>query len=215
MEVNCSIEDLLKRAVEAEAERDANEDDDAEGWPLSYAPLSPSLLSPSLSPSLPATPPPSLPSTPPPSPLSPASSLYSSADFQDPIPLPPRACSPTSSTCFARSDTTTPPEDASQSSRECPATSASRKHKQAGYYARRKRKREASRDQDGTLSRKIRSSQSKRYQDLYAVKSKFNARRLPTSTVAFIGKRLDVIAGDKPLSDYIEEGFKVIQWSGE
>lgn len=193
VDVGCSITDFLKLAVETEARRDEEAADDAEGWPLRYAPYldsipsSSSLSSPSPSPS---PPPPSPPPVPSPSRSAPSLGLKHPAHTQAAVALV---------------DTNSTSEPGKS---HC-------KHKQAGYYARRRRKREEAKNTDCPLPRKIRSSQSKKYQDLYTVKSKFNVCKLPASSVGFIGKRLDVTPGQKSLADCVQEGFKVVQWSGE
>ncbi len=47
------------------------------------------------------------------------------------------------------------------------------------------------------------------------MKSRFNVRRLPVTSVGFIGKRFDVMGVEQSLADYEAQGFRVLEWSGE
>lgn len=81
---------------------------------------------------------------------------------------------------------------------------------QRAYYNRRRRERERL---QASGERKIRSSQSKN-KELNIVKIKFNARKLPVTRQAFIGRRFDVKPQHRTLQSYVNEGFKVIEWDG-
>lgn len=167
--VGCSLEPFVEEAFSREGRQEKEEYDDAEGWPLSYAPFSSPLTSP------------------------------------DSSPLSSRSASP--STEHGESSTAPVFSTARPRSPGRKATT----HKQAGYYKRRQKKRAAAKD---LPTRKIRSSQSKRYQDIEVVKNSLSVRRLPVTRVGFIGKRLDVTAEHKSLETYLAEGFKVVKWDG-
>ncbi len=186
VDVGYSIDAWVKDAVQKEAQRDEEDSDDAEGWPLRYSPFSSPLTSPTSSP----TPSPS--SSPAVSPLT----LLA--------PLPSHdACLPSSPAQhdFARPSTGT--EDAPRRLN----------HAQVGQRKRRRDKR-AARKGDSP-SRKTRSSQSEKFRDIAVVKSRFNVRRLPVTSVGFIGKRFDVTAVERSLEEYQAEGFRVLEWSGQ
>ncbi|KAI0682361.1 hypothetical protein BC835DRAFT_1424521 [Cytidiella melzeri] len=93
-----------------------------------------------------------------------------------------------------------------------PPQSLPRTRKQVGHTKRRANKRK---EQEKNPSRpKIRSSQSKQYQNTYVFKTQFNIRALPFTRAGFIGKRFEVTAEHYTLQDYIDEGFGVVKWDG-
>lgn len=183
--VDCSLETLVKEAVSAENEREEDICDDAEGWPLTYVPFASPLTSPSTSPF-----------------SSPYASPFSS-------PLSSRSPSP----CVAEEAMSKPKEPYPPS----PTTNTDvsprkpRTHKQEGAKKRRQRKRAEARD---PVTRKIRKSQSKRYQKLDTVKTTFKVHKLTVTRAGFIGKRFNVAAEHNSLQSYLEEGFKVVEWDG-
>lgn len=190
--VGLSLGPLVKEAVNREIERDECESDDAEGWPLAYGML--------------------------PSPLTSPESSPRSSRSTSPLFAHEEACVISKKAsilgdmglCVANAESSTTSTTAGAMTRQ--DSSRPKTHKQAGYYKRRKKKRAAAQD---AITRKIRSSQSRRYQELEVIKNSFNVRKLPVTRVGFIGKRFDVAAQHISLESYLAEGFRVVEWDGK
>lgn len=112
--------------------------------------------------------------------------------------------------CVTNTDSSTSSTTASGATRQDSPRPTT--HKQTGYYKRRQKKRAAAKD---ATTRKIRSSQSRRYQELEVIKNSFNVRKLPVTRVGFIGKRFDITAQHRSLESYVAEGFRVVEWDGK